>query len=200
LLIAYLDLKPGTPYYFGAAARNARRPAGLQSLCVTVLQTKRLVLRRLDAEDAPFILELVNEPSWLRFIGDKGVRTLDDARGYIASGPARSYARHGFGLYLVVLKATGAPLGLCGLIKRDALSDVDLGFAFVPRHFRQGYALEAARATLEYARQALGLPRVVAITTPDNEASIKLLERLGMRATETVCLPGDPAPLRLFST
>ncbi|MFI4982343.1 MAG: GNAT family N-acetyltransferase, partial [Nevskiales bacterium] len=113
-----------------------------------VLETERLVLRRLVAEDAPFILELLSDPSWLRFIGDKGVRNLDDARLYIRIGPAAMYARLGHGLYLTELKDGGIPIGLCGLIKRDTLDDVDIGFAFLPQYRGQGYAREAAAATL----------------------------------------------------
>src|SRR5215218_10903110 len=125
-------------------------PAGRSRL--HVLSTERLVLRRLAAEDAEFILELMNDPDWLRFIGDRGIRTVEDARGYIATGPVDMYARLGFGLYAVELREDRTPIGICGLIRRDWLEDVDLGFAFLP-HFRgAGYAHEAAAETLEYAR------------------------------------------------
>jgi RimJ/RimL family protein N-acetyltransferase len=146
-----------------------------------VLETVRLILRRLSAGDAAFILELVNDPGWLRFIGDRGVRTLDDARQYILSGPVDMYERLGFGLYAVELKDGGAAIGMCGLIKRDTLPDIDLGFAFLPRFVGQGYASEAAAGVLAYARRALGLSRVLAITSPDNDRSIRLLERIGFR-------------------
>jgi RimJ/RimL family protein N-acetyltransferase len=164
-----------------------------------VLETERLVLRQLTLEDAPFMLQLVNEPSWLRFIGDRGVRTLEDARRYLQEGPLASYARHGFGLYLTELKPSGAPAGICGLIKRDSLEDVDLGFAFLPRYWGRGYATEAAAAVVGLAFSALGLERLVAITTLDNASSIKLLEKLGMRREESVELPGEGAPLLLFA-
>jgi ribosomal-protein-alanine N-acetyltransferase len=145
-----------------------------------VLATERLVLRWLAEEDAGFILELTNDPDWLRHIGNGGIRTLDDARGYIATGPAAMYARLGFGLYAVELRESGTPVGICGLIKRDWLEDVDVGFAFLPRFRGMGYAREAASATLEYARSALGLCRIAAIFSPDNDASIRLLAKLGL--------------------
>lgn len=166
---------------------------------MTVLETVRLCLRRLAPEDAPFILGLLNEPSWLQFIGDWGVRTLDDARHYIAAGPMDMYARHGFGLYLVVLKEGEVPIGLCGLLRRPTLEDVDIGFALLPQYWSQGYAFEAASAVLAHARDVLRLPRIVAITTLDNVASARLLEKLGLRLERTVTLGNDPEPLRLFS-
>ena len=156
-----------------------------------VAETERLVLRRLTTADAPFILELLNEPSFLRFIGDRGVRTIDDAVAYILAGPVASYERFGFGLYLVLVKGDDEPAGICGLLKRDALPDVDVGFAFVPRFWRRGYASESAAAVLAHARDALGLRRVVAICSPDNSASIGLLERLGFHREQPVRLSPD---------
>ncbi len=165
-----------------------------------VLETDRLVLRRLDAADAPFILELLNDPDWLRFIGDKGVRNLEDARTYIRTGPADMYARLGHGLYLVELKDGGTPIGLCGLIKRETLDDVDIGFAFLPQYRARGYAREAAAATLVHARDSLGLKRIVAITAPDNQASARLLERIGLRFERLIRFSSEAHPLRLFAT
>jgi RimJ/RimL family protein N-acetyltransferase len=145
-----------------------------------VLETERLVLRWLAPEtDAEFIFELLNEPEWLRFIGDRDVRTLDDARAYIVGGPVAMYHLHGFGLYAVERKDDGVALGICGLVRRDTLDDADLGFAFLRRYRGQGYAYEAAAATLAHARDVLGLQRVAAITSPDNDDSKKLLVRLG---------------------
>jgi ribosomal-protein-alanine N-acetyltransferase len=164
-----------------------------------VLETDRLVLRRLSADDREFILELLNDPSWLRFIGDKGVRTLEDARNYIVTGPMDMYARLGFGLYLVERKSDAAPIGICGLIKRDALEDVDIGFAFMPDFRRKGYAREAATAVMVHARSAFGLRRLVAITSPDNEASIRLLERLGLRFEAVIRLASDSHDVSLFA-
>ena len=163
-----------------------------------VLETGRLVLRRLSMEDAPFLLELLNEPSFLRHIGDKGVRTEADARRYVETGPLASYERFGFGLLRVELRETGQPIGMCGLLKRDALPDADLGFAFLPRYWSKGYALESASAVLAHARGSLGLARVLAITSPDNEASIRLLEKLGFRFEGMVRVPEDGPEVRLF--
>ena len=164
-----------------------------------VLETSRLILRRLSIEDADFILDLVNEPSWLRFIGDKGVRTIADAREYILKGPVESYERFGFGLYLVELKRDGIPIGICGLIKRESLKDVDIGFAFLPKFWGNGYAYESASAVMAYGRSAFGLDRIVAVTTPDNHSSIKVLEKLGLRFEQMVKLSEDGPEIKLFA-
>ena len=165
-----------------------------------VVETERLTLRRLEIRDSEFILGLLNDPSFLRFIGDKGVRTLDDAREYISSGPLASYERFGFGLYLASLKIDGAPIGICGLLKRDSLKDVDVGFAFLPQFWSKGYAFEAASAVMAYGRNALGLGRIVAVTSPDNEASIRLLEKLGLKFESMVRLSKDSPEIRLFAS
>jgi RimJ/RimL family protein N-acetyltransferase len=156
-----------------------------------VLETPRLVFRRLDDDDAPFIVALLNDPDWLRFIGDRGVRTPDDARAYLLRGPLAAYARVGFGLWRVERKADGVPMGICGLVDRDGLDDVDVGFAFLPAFRGHGYAFEAASATLVHARDVLGLPRVVAIVSPDNARSVALLEKLGLHFERMTTLPGD---------
>ena len=148
---------------------------------MTALQTERLIIRRLTDADAPFILTLLNEPSFLQYIGDKKVRNLDDARQYIRTGPAASYERHGFGLCLVQLKDTLTPIGMCGLLKRDELPDPDVGFAFVPDFWNKGFAFEAASAVLRDGRERLRLTRILAIVNPDNDASIKLLQKLGLK-------------------
>ena len=147
--------------------------------------TQRLVLRRLSLDDASFVVELLNEPSWLRFIGDKHVHTIDEARRYLVAGPLRMYKEHSFGLLAVVLAETAAPIGMCGLIKRPELDDVDIGFAFVERACGQGYGFEAASAVLQHADEVLRLRRIVAITSPDNTRSIELLQRLGFRHERT---------------
>jgi RimJ/RimL family protein N-acetyltransferase len=162
---------------------------------MTVLQTGRMTLRRLTPADAPFIRELVNEPSWIRFIGDRGVRTDDDARAYLVKGPIAMYERYGFGLWMCESRATGEPLGMCGLIKRDNLEDVDIGFAFLPRYWGQGYAHESAEAVLDYGRQVLELDRIVAITSPDNAPSIRLLGKLGLKLERTFEMGGMPTQL-----
>ena len=165
----------------------------------TVVETERLILRRLSTADAEFILELLNDESFLRFIGDKGVRTLEDARAYILNGPIQSYQTFGFGLYLAALKNSSAPIGICGLLKRDTLEDVDIGFAFLPGYRGNGYASEAARATLIHGKDDYGLGRIVAITSPDNEASIGLLEKLGFRFERMTKLADDAPEVKLFA-
>ncbi len=154
-----------------------------------VLESDRLCLRHLTFEDAPFILNLVNDPSWLRFIGDRGVKTLEDAQLYLRKGPIAMYRTFGFGLYAVEQKSGEALIGLCGLIKREGLQDFDLGFALLPPFCGQGYAREAAAAVLVHAKERCGLTRVAAIATLDNERSIKLLESLEFRFEKVIKLP-----------
>lgn len=164
-----------------------------------VLETERLALRRLTTDDAEFILELLNEPSFRQHIGDKGVRTNADACRYIETGPMASYERFGFGLYRVETKDGREPIGICGLLKRDSLPDVDLGFALLPRFWSKGYAFESASAVLAHARDTLGLKRVLAVTSPDNVASINLLEKLGFRFERMSRLAEDAPEIKVFS-
>jgi RimJ/RimL family protein N-acetyltransferase len=164
-----------------------------------VLETERLTLSRLNDEDAPFMLALLNEPSFLRFIGDRKVRTLDDARSYILKGPVEMYERRGHGLYLTSLRPEGTPIGMCGLIKRDGLADVDIGFAFLPAFWGRGYAFEAASAVLADGQAGLGLRRIVAITAQDNQSSIRLLERIGLSFERRIQLNGEGPELYLFA-
>lgn len=164
-----------------------------------VAESERLVVRRLTLDDAPFVLALLNEPSFLRYIGDRGVRTLDDARAYLEAGPLAGYARHGHGLYLVTERDGGAAVGMCGLLRRDTLPDPDIGFAYLPAYWSRGYAQEAARAVLAHARRDLGLTRVGAIVQPDNAPSIRLLERLGMTFERTVRLADDADELAYYA-
>jgi len=163
-----------------------------------VLETERLNLRLLTDADAEFILDLLNQPSWLEFIGDRGVRNLEDARSYINNGPLAMFRQHGFGLYLTEIKKGNIPVGLCGLLKRETLSDVDIGFAFHPDFWGCGDAGEAARACVDYAREELGLDRLVAITLPANNSSIKLLVSLGMQYEKDVSLGDSNEWLQLF--
>src|SRR2546423_13058700 len=163
-----------------------------------VLETDRLVLRWLNVDDAAFILELVNDPSFIRFIGDKGVRDLEGARNYILNGPVASYEKFGYGLNAVDLKETG-PIGICGILKRDTLPHPDIGFAFLPAYWNKGYAYEASAAVLEHARKTLGIDRLLAITTPDNEASTKLLVKLGLRFDRLIKLSKDADEVKLFT-
>jgi RimJ/RimL family protein N-acetyltransferase len=162
-----------------------------------ILETERLVLRHFTPDDDSFILELVNEPGWKKYIGDRGINTLDDAQKYIETVPLASYAKHGFGLWAVERKDDASLVGMCGLINRDTLDDVDIGFALLSRFEGRGYAQEAANATLTYARDHLGLRRVVAITTDDNDRSRILLERAGMNYEGPISLSGES--LRLFA-
>ena len=164
-----------------------------------VLDTERLTLRRMTEDDAPHVLELLNEPSFIANIGDRGVRTLDDARRYVRDGPQASYDRHGFGLWLVVLRADDAPIGICGLLKRDALDDVDVGFALLPRYWSRGYAHEAAAASIAYGQAAFGLTRVAAVVQPHNAASIRVLEKLGMTYERTTKLSDDGHDVMLYA-
>ncbi|MEH7307551.1 GNAT family N-acetyltransferase [Neobacillus drentensis] len=164
-----------------------------------VMETERLTLRWLTPEDAEFILELLNDPSWVRFIGDRGIRAIEDARNYIVAGPMEMYSRLGFGLFMTELKDEAkTPLGICGLIKRDGLDDVDLGFAFLSRYQAKGYGFEAASATLEFGKEQLGLKRIVAITSEDNVGSARLLEKIGMKFEGMIKLPHDAEELKLF--
>ena len=155
-----------------------------------VIETERLVLRRQSDGDAPFILRLMNDPDWLQHIGDRGVRTTDEARDYIRDGAVAMYERHGFGLFLVETKEGRTPVGICGLIRRDLLADADIGFALAPEHRGVGYAREAATATVTYARSNVGLDRLVAIVSPGNAASIRLLEELGFSYDRAFDYPG----------
>ena len=158
-----------------------------------VFTTARLRLRRLTADDAAFILELVNDEAWLRYIGDRGIRSLDDARAYLERGPVAMYAKHGFGLWGVERKEAPGLVGMCGLLQRDTLPDVDLGFAFLPAFRGQGLAREAAAGTVAFARDQLGLRRLVALTAPANARSIRLLEGLGFCFEQMVRLvPAGP--------
>ena len=160
------------------------------------IDTERLELHPFTEQDADFVLRLLNEPSFLRYIGDRGVHDLDSARRYIADGPVAGYARHGHGLLRVVRRADGASIGMCGVLRRDSLPDPDIGFSFFPDYWSQGYAMEAARAVMGHARQALGLGRILAITTRDNEPSMRLLGKLGFRFDRMVTMGAEE--LRLF--
>lgn len=165
-----------------------------------ILETERLFLRRIESDDAGFILRLLNDPSFIRYIGDKKVRSIEDAENYILTGPAASYERHGFGLWLVGLKETGEPLGMCGLLKREELEDVDIGYAFLPAFRSMGYAAEAAEGVIGFARARLGLGRIVAITLPGNQSSIRVLEKNGFRFERIVRLTDDGDELSLYAS
>ncbi|KRG44519.1 acetyltransferase [Stenotrophomonas pictorum JCM 9942] len=165
-----------------------------------VIQTERLRLRPLrdDAADAAAMLELLNDPGFHQYIGDRGVRTLEQARDYLRNHTFSSYATHGFGMYAIERRSDGAWLGNAGLVRRDGLPCADLGYALLGAYTGQGYALEAARAVLDYARNTLGLGELRAVVSPDNTRSVALLEKLGFRGDGTVLLPGKDEPLLLF--
>lgn len=163
-----------------------------------IITADRLSLRRLALSDVEFVIELVNDPDWLRNIGDKQVHCVADAERYLTNGPMALYAKHGVGLWAVVLQGASEPMGMCGLVKRDALEDFDLGFAFLPAYRGQGFALEAARGVLGFVRDELKLKRLAAIVNPDNTSSVKLLEKLGFERTGEMRMPGEAKSVDLF--
>jgi RimJ/RimL family protein N-acetyltransferase len=166
---------------------------------VKILETERLNLRRLSVEDNEFILKLLNEPAFMHNIGDRKVRTPDAARAYILKRVVASYEQNGFGLWAVDLKESGEPIGMCGLIKRDALDDVDIGYAFLSKFWSKGYATEATLAVKQYAQQVIGLKRLAAIVDPDNQSSIRVLEKIGLKFEKMIHLPNDEIELKLFA-
>lgn len=164
-----------------------------------ITETERLILRRFTLDDAPFILKLLNDKGWLQFIGDKGIRTLEDAKNYLSTGPLDMYEKFGYGLYLVERKEDHTPIGMCGLIKRITLEDVDIGFAILSEYQSMGYTHEAASAILTYGNQHLGMNRIVAITTVNNTVSSALLEKLGMTYERNLTLPHQAEELKYFA-
>ena len=164
------------------------------------IETTRTILRELTADDAEFMLDLLNQPSFIKYIGDRNVRDVEQARDYIETRFIASYKKFGFGLYLVELKQDNAPIGINGFVKRDSLPDADIGFAFLPQFCGQGYAVESAHAAMQYGKDILGLKRVLAITSQDNESSGKLLEKIGLKFESLIKQPHDTAELKLFST
>lgn len=162
------------------------------------LETGRLRIRPFTLADAPFILRLLNEPSFLQHIGGKGVRTLEGAEVYLGGGPMASYARHGHGLCLVEAREGGEPMGMCGLLKRDQFRDVDLGYAFVPEFWSKGYAFEAGEAVLAWGKRNLGLVKVLAIVSPDNGPSIRLLLKLGFACTGALRMAPEEPEVALY--
>lgn len=164
-----------------------------------IFETERLAVRRMRADDAGFMLALLNSPSWLRFIGDRGVKTLEDAHRYIETGPLAMYASLGFGSYLVTLKDSGQPIGTCGLLQRDYLDEVDMGYAFQEPYWGQGYAFEVTSGLLDYANTALGLPRVLALVRAENQRSMHLLDKLGLRFDRVITHPDGDRELRVYA-
>ena len=167
---------------------------------MTLIETERLALREITTDDAEFLLQLLNEPSFIQNIGDKKVRTVDDARLYAMNGPIESYKQHGFGLYLVALKGNGESIGICGLVKRDSLPDADIGYAFLPAYWRQGYALEATTAIRQHAFTVLGHQQLLAIVNPENASSIRVLEKIGLKFKRMVRMTDDAPEICLYSS
>lgn len=163
-----------------------------------ILETERLQLCQLTSDDAAFILELVNDPSWIQYIGDKNIHTPGAAKEYIRNGPQQSYERFGFGLYAVRLRENDEAIGMCGLLRRDTLDDPDIGFAFLPRFTGSGYAYESAMAVLDAAQTTWKMTRVLAITSIGNERSVKLLSKLGFRFSKQIRLTPEAEELNLF--
>lgn len=163
-----------------------------------ILKTERLALRQMTTDDAEFMLELMNEPAFIQNVADRNIKTIQDAAGYIASKTLPSYDQFGFGFYMVELKNSDVQIGICGLVKRDALEDVDIGFAFLERFWGNGYAWESAEAVMTYALTELRLTRIVGVTAPNNASSIKLLEKLG-QFEKVIHLPGYGSESKLFS-
>ena len=164
-----------------------------------ITETPRLRIRELTVDDAEFIFGLVNEPSFLEHIGDKGVRNLEDARQFILEGPWASHRDRGYGQFLVELKEGGDPIGVCGLLYREALDVSDIGCAFLPQYWRRGFAYEAACAVMEYGRSTLGIDKIVGLTSEENVASIKAMEKLGMSFEKMVKMSDDDPGTALYS-
>lgn len=163
------------------------------------IRTERLTIRRFDLRDAPFILQLLNEPAWLEHIGDKGVNSVGSAEDYLTAGPLAMYGQYDFGLNLVILNETQEPIGMCGLLKRESLQDVDLGFAYLESYWGRGFGKESVEATMRYAREVVHLDRIVAITSPRNIRSERLLSRVGFRFEREIRLVQDSDQLNLWS-
>ena len=165
-----------------------------------ILDTERLRLKEFTTADTDFIIALLNSPGWLQFIGDRNVRTKEEAVHYLENGPIKSYREHGFGLWMVELKERNIPIGMCGIIAREKLDKPDIGFAFLPEHNGKGYAYEIAAATLDYAKEQLNIPVIYAITVPDNSNSIRLIEKIGLGYVKTFRFEGDDEELLLYSS
>lgn len=165
-----------------------------------ILETERLSLREFTLRDSAFIIELLNTPGWIEFIGDRNIKTTADAKEYLKNGPLKSYKLNGFGLALVEIKNNKRAIGMCGIIKRENLENPDIGFAFLPEFTGKGFAFEIAKATMDYAKDVLKLPNIFAITVPSNTRSIKLLEKIGLKFTRAFNFPGDEETLSMFSS
>ena len=166
---------------------------------MSFLQTNRLLLEEITFEDAPFVIELLNNPTWLQYIGDRNVHTIPEAHSYIQRSYIHAYKKYGFGMYKMVLKDTQLPIGMCGLVKRNYLKHHDIGFALLPTYQRKGYTYEAASAVMNYANQTLQIHSIYAFTSRDNIASQNLLKKLGLQFEKYIKIPNDEEILMLFS-
>jgi len=164
----------------------------------SILETERLSLREFNTTDAAFIIQLLNSEGWLKFIGDRHIKTLEQAENYLTNGPMKSYSVNGFGLSMVELKNTHTPIGMCGIIKRDNLPDIDIGFAFLEEFMGNGYAFEIAQATINFAKENLHKETILAITIPTNVRSINLLKKIGMKFEKNFSFEGSTEELMLF--
>jgi len=164
----------------------------------SILETGRLSLREFNTIDAAFIIQLLNSEGWLKFIGDRHIKTLEQAENYLTNGPMKSYSVNGFGLSMVELKNTHTPIGMCGIIKRDNLPDIDIGFAFLEEFMGNGYAFEIAQATINFAKENLQKETILAITIPTNVRSINLLKKIGMKFEKNFSFEGSTEELMLF--
>ncbi len=164
-----------------------------------ILETRRLLITELTVDDAPFIFKLMNDKEWKRFIGDRNIHTLQDAKNYLADRLIPSYKNWGFGFYKVADKSTDAPLGISGFVDRKELEHVDVGFAFLPEGRKKGYAFESTQALLFYASEALNLKTILAIANKDNENSHRLLKKLGFRFQKYVKLYDENEEISLFT-
>ena len=162
-----------------------------------MLETERLLLREFTTDDTAFILELVNSAGWLQYIGDRNIKSVEQAKAYLENGPIKSYRENGFGLCLVERKDDAKAIGMCGLLKREYLDTPDMGFAFLPEFNGNGYAYEIANATVEYAKNKLKISTVSAIAMANNEKSIRLLEKMGFSFKKTIFLPTGKEELQL---
>ena len=164
-----------------------------------MLETPRLALRRVTLDDADLMLAIWNDPAFIRFVGDRGVRTLDESRAAMSEGVLRLFERFGYGPYCLVRKSDGERIGICGLFRRDVLENPDIGFALLPHYCGSGLASEAAQAVVAHARDCLGIETLAAIVSPENSASIALLEKLGLSFERGITMPGEDEEICLYS-
>ena len=165
-----------------------------------VAETERLLLSKFTLDDAPFFLELVNTPNWIKYIGERNIKTVEQAEDAIKKGHLKSYATHGFGFYTLQLKSEqNNTIGTCGLIKRDTLDHADIGFAMLPKYEGKGFGFESSMAVLKLAKEQFELKKVLAITLPTNQNSIKLIEKIGLSYEKRVKPFEDDEELLLFA-